>query len=128
MKKTLTIVFATAILLAKANDERNIVKSELKTATVYKNGAELTHQATAILKQGSNELIIDNIANAIDVNSIQVKTSNLVTLMGVEFANYYLAPVVKSNRIKILEDSLVILQNNTNKLNETLAEIGRAHV
>lgn len=114
------IVFAFATLTVLANDERNIVKSELKTATVYKSGAELTHTASASLKQGNNELVIDNIANVIDVNSIQIKTPNAVTLMGVEFNNNYLIPVEKSNRVKTMEDSVEKLQYNWNNLNESL--------
>ncbi len=114
------IVFAAITINVLANDERNIVKSELKNATVYKSGAELTHTASASLKQGNNELVIDNIANAIDVNSIQIKTANAVTLMGVEFNNNYLIPVEKSNRIKVLEDSVEKMQYNWNILNEAL--------
>lgn len=114
------IVFALVTITAFANDERNIVKSELKTATVYKSGAELTHTASASLKQGNNELVIDNIANVIDVNSIQIKTPNAVTLMGVEFNNNYLIPVEKSNRVKTMEDSVEKLQYNWNNLNESL--------
>lgn len=120
MKKVMMIVFALVTITAFANDERNIVKSELKTATVYKSGAELTHTASASLKQGNNELVIDNIANVIDVNSIQIKTPNAVTLMGVEFNNNYLIPVEKSNRVKTMEDSVEKLQYNWNNLNESL--------
>ena len=114
------MAFALVTINVYANDERNIVKSELKNATVYKSGAELTHTASANLKQGNNELVIDNIANAIDVNSIQIKTPNAVTLMGVEFNNNYLIPVEKSNRIKTLEDSVEKMQYNWNILNESL--------
>ena len=114
------IICAVICIKSFANDERNIVSSELKTATVYKTGAELTHTANATLKQGNNELAIDNIANAIDVNSIQIKTASAVTLMGIEFNNNYLIPVVKSNRIKTLEDSLEKLQSNTDRLNAAL--------
>ncbi|MCX6210418.1 MAG: mucoidy inhibitor MuiA family protein [Bacteroidetes bacterium] len=120
MKKILMMAFALVTINVYANDERNIVKSELKNATVYKSGAELTHTASANLKQGNNELVIDNIANAIDVNSIQIKTPNAVTLMGVEFNNNYLIPIEKSNRIKTLEDSVEKMQYNWNILNEAL--------
>jgi TonB-dependent SusC/RagA subfamily outer membrane receptor len=120
MKKLLLIVSAFISIHAFANDERNIVNSELKTATVYKTGAELTHTAHANLKQGNNELVIDDIANQLDINSIQIKTANAVTLMGVEFNNNYLIPIEKSSRTKTLEDSLEKMQSNWDKLNESL--------
>jgi hypothetical protein len=31
------------------------------------------HAASAVLKQGNNELIVDNLNNNIDINSIQIK-------------------------------------------------------
>lgn len=120
MKKVFIILFAIISINSFANEENNIVASQLKTATVYKSGAELTHTANANLKQGNNELVIDNIANQLDINSIQIKTASAVTLMGVEFNNNYLIPVEKSNRIKNLEDSLYKLQKASEKLNEAL--------
>lgn len=120
MKKVLMMAFAMIVINVLANDDRNIVKSELKNATVYKSGAELTHSASASLKQGNNELVIDNIANAIDVNSIQIKTPNSVTLMGVEFSNNYLITTEKSSRTRTLEDSVEKLQYSWTILNESL--------
>ena len=121
MKKISPIICLFIAINLFANDERNIISSQLKTATVYKSGAELTHIANANLKQGNNELVIDNIANQLDINSIQIKTASAVTLMGVEFNNNYLIPVEKSNRVKNLEDSLEKLQKISEKLNETLS-------
>ena len=116
MKKVLMIICAVISINVFAADERNIVSSELKNATVYKSGAELTHTAHATLKQGNNELVIDNIANQLDGNSIQIKTASAVTLMGIEFNNNYLVSIEKSSRTKILEDSMEKLQSNREKL------------
>jgi TonB-dependent SusC/RagA subfamily outer membrane receptor len=121
MKKVLVIICALISINLLANDERNIVPSELKTATVYKSGAELTHIANATLKQGNNELVIDNIANQLDINSIQIKTASAVTLMGIEFNNNYLIPVEKSSRVKMLEDSVERLQTKRTDLSNALA-------
>ncbi len=121
MKKVLVIICALISINLLANNERNIVPSELKTATVYKSGAELTHTANATLKQGNNELVIDNIANQLDINSIQIKTASAVTLMGIEFNNNYLIPVEKSSRVKMLEDSVEKLQIKRTDLSNALA-------
>jgi len=121
MKKVLVIICALISTNLLANDERNIVPSELKNATVYKSGAELTHSANATLKQGNNELVIDNIANQLDINSIQIKTASAVTLMGIEFNNNYLIPVEKSSRVKMLEDSVERLQTKRTDLSNALA-------
>lgn len=121
MKKVLMVICAVISINVYANDERNIVPSELKTATVYKSGAELTHTANASLKQGNNELVVDNIANQLDINSIQIKTASAVTLMGIEFNNNYLIPVEKSFRVKMLEDSVEKLQIKRTDLSNALA-------
>ena len=116
MKKIFLVSFLFIQFLSKASDDRSTVNAILKTATVYKSGAELSHNASVYLKQGNSELVIENIANQLDINSIQIKTASAVTLMGVEFSNNYLNPTEKSPRIKMLEDSIEKLQVERNKL------------
>ncbi len=99
-----------------ANDERNTTRAELKTVTVYRAGAEMGHTASATLKEGANELVIDNVSNQLDINSVRIKTPAAVTILGVEFSNNYLAPAEKSPQIRSLEDSLEQLQNAKAKL------------
>ena len=108
-----TILLSLHLLAA---DDRNVVNAELKTVTVYKSGAELSQNASAVLKQGNNELIIENVSNAMDINSIQIKAANEVTIMGVEFANNYIANHDKTPRIKLLEDSIEHVSKVYNRL------------
>lgn len=103
---------------AKNGSENNTVKSNLTAVTVYRTGAEMNHQAKADLQKGNNELVIENISNAIDINSLQVNCSGAVTVMGVEFSTDYLQDETKSAAVKMLEDSLehvndVIEKNKT---------------
>ena len=62
-----------------------------KSVTVYRSGAEMVHNASAILKAGNNEIIIDNISNTIDSNSIQIKAPSSVTILGFEFSSNYIS-------------------------------------
>ncbi|MEI6184480.1 MAG: DUF4139 domain-containing protein [Bacteroidota bacterium] len=118
MKKNLLLMLFTLLVSARlmATDDRNIVNADLKTVTVYKSGAELSHTTAATLKTGSNELIIENVSNAMDINSIQIKAPNEVTIMGVEFANNYIANTEKTPRIKLLEDSIEHVSKAYNRL------------
>ncbi len=118
MKKNLLLMLLTLLVSARlmATDDRNIVNADLKTVTVYKSGAELSHTTAATLKTGSNELIIENVSNAMDINSIQIKAPNEVTIMGVEFANNYIANTEKTPRIKLLEDSIEHVSKAYNRL------------
>jgi len=100
----------------QANDDKNIVPSVLKSAMVYRVGAELTHSAKATLNQGNNELIIDGISNRIDINSLQIGSNGNVTILSVEFSTNFLKPEIKLPIVKKLEDSLETVKGELSKV------------
>lgn len=106
MKRILTFILISLTTTVHAGDDKNIVSSTLKSAMVYRVGAELTHTAKASLTQGNNELVIDNISNRIDVNSLLIGSNGNVTILSVEFSTNFLRPEVKLPIVKKLEDSL----------------------
>ena len=107
MKKFfITLCFCILVYVLFANDDRNEVQANLKSVTVYRSGAEMIHYASANLKAGNNEVIIDNISNNIDSNSIQIKAPSSVTILGFEFSSNYIVNTNKSLRMQLLEDSL----------------------
>ncbi|WP_231402135.1 DUF4139 domain-containing protein [Panacibacter microcysteis] len=95
----------------------NIVQANLKTVKVYRTGAELTHATTALLTQGTNQLLVDNLANNIDLNSLQIKVPSSVTIVGLEFSTNYKKNEEKTPRQEMLEDSLVNIRRQIEKLN-----------
>jgi hypothetical protein len=99
-----------------AHDEKPKTKAELTAVTVYRVGAEMVHTAKTTLVKGNSELIIENLSNALEINSVQVQTSDNVTVMGVEFNTDYLKDEVKSPRIKMLEDSVEKLSSEIDKI------------
>lgn len=105
-------IFVIAILLlfacshVFAGDEKNTVSAVLKSATVYRSGAELTHTASAVLQKGTNDLVVEGLSNALDINSIQIGSAEKLTILSVAFSTDYLKPAVKSSIVKRLEDSL----------------------
>jgi len=106
-----------------ATEEKPRVKATLNAVTVYRAGAEMTHAAKVNLSKGNSELVIENLSNAIDISSVQIKTSDNVTVMGVEFNTDYLKDDIKSPRVKMLEDSVDKLSADIDKLklNEGIA-------
>lgn len=104
-------------LTTYATDGPLIVPSSLKTVTVYRTGAELIHNTSALLEKGNEELIIEGISNNIDVNSIQINCPAAVTIMGVEFSNNYLVIPEVTSRIKMLQDSVDRVQKELEKVN-----------
>ena len=118
MKKIAVFIIAFALLqqLAFAGDEKITVPAALKSATVYRTGAELTHTAKAVLKQGNNDIIIEGLSNSLDINSVQIGSDAKLTILSVEFSTDYLKPAIKSTTIKRLEDSLEIISKETAKI------------
>ncbi|MGN6438810.1 MAG: DUF4139 domain-containing protein [Agriterribacter sp.] len=111
---TLLLLISTYLI---AGNEPLKVSSSLKTVTVYRSGAELQHHASAQLAQGSNELIIENISNNIDLNSIQVSCPATVTIMGVQFSKNFLITPAAGEKMQLLKDSLVAIEKEIEKTN-----------
>lgn len=117
MKKiTFLLTAVLCIHLAKAKDgNSNTVKATLNAVTVYRQGVEMSHQAKAQLVNGNNELIIENISNNLDANSLQVNCDGNVTVMGIEFSTDYLKEEIKSPAIRLLEDSVEKISRDLDK-------------
>ena len=117
MKHVLAIsALLLSVIVCQAKDDSGTITSKLTTVVVYRSGAELTHTATTFLKQGNNQVILENISNKIDINSIQVKTPSAVTVLGVEFSGNYLPPAEKTTRETMLGDSLERLVQEEDKV------------
>jgi len=118
MKKNYLLV--AVLFLAVSNlfaaDDKNTVTAVLKSAVVYRTGAELTHTAKVNLKQGNNDLMIEGLSNDLDINSVQIGCEGKVTIMSVEFSTDYLKPVVKSAIVKRLEDSVEIINKELSRI------------
>lgn len=120
-KLWLIAVLLLGISNSYAGDEKNTVPSNLKSVTVYRNGAEMTHTATANLPKGSSELLIEGISNAIDINSLQINCPSTVTILGVEFSNQYLVNEMVTAPMKKIQDSLDIIKENIQKIDISIA-------
>ncbi len=104
---SLVVIFVSAIAFHSfANGEKNTVPATLRSAIVYRSGAELQHTARATLSQGNNELVIEGISSRVDENSIRVGNDGNITVMSVGFSVDHLKPVQRSPQVKKLDDSL----------------------
>lgn len=126
MKKIISLfigIFLTVNMVQAGNDPR-IVGTELKSATIYRSGAELNHFAGVQLIQGHNDLMLGNISNTLDINSVQVSCPAGVTILAVEFTTDHLTVPEVSARIKYLTDSIEAVDKNLEqiKLRKGIAE------
>lgn len=123
MKKiSLLICAIICVAFVSAKDPAsNSVKASLSAVTVYRVGAQLNHLAKATLVKGNNELIIDDVSNTLDANSIQVNCNGNVTVMGVEFTVDHLTNEIKTPAIKLLEDSVETINSQLEKLKTNIS-------
>ena len=111
MKQLMVVaVFCFSVVTTIFADPRpgkNVVPSTLKSAIVYRSGAELFHSAKVTLAQGNNEFIIDGISNKIEVNSVRITAdNNQLTIMSVEFGRNFLRAADDSPELKKIKDSI----------------------
>lgn len=119
--RLLIITAALALFLNGFAQEKKTVKSKLNDATVFFQGAELLHTASATLVKGENEIYIEGFSPNIDKNSLKIKTTNGVIVSSYEFSVDYLTEGKSSNAVaKKLTDSINIYQK---KLNQVETEI-----
>ncbi|MGZ5190667.1 MAG: mucoidy inhibitor MuiA family protein [Flavisolibacter sp.] len=101
----------------QAKDDPLVIPSSLKNVTVYRSGAELTHNTSTQLRQGNQDIVIEGISNNIEINSIQINCPGAVTIMGVEFSNNFLVAPEISTRIRYLKDSSEHVQKDLDRIN-----------
>ena len=111
------IVMMAAIVPTWAQKQ---VSAKLTEATVYLRGAALTHTASATLKSGSQEVIIDGLSPNIEITSLKVK-ANGVLISATEFSQDYLTPREQAAQIKKLQDSLDLYQEQLKEVQNELA-------
>lgn len=115
MKKILGLV---CILLFATNSnaaDEKIVKSSIKTVTVYSQGAQIYRNSSYSISTGVTEVIIEGVSPRIDPKSLQVKATGNAIILDSKYSLFYPKPEqtaleglpLKVRRgIALLEDSL----------------------
>lgn len=118
MKKIFVFTFALLAICANLHAQKEFT-AKIEKATVYLQGAALTHTATASLKSGSYDVLINGLSPDIEVNSLKV-TANGVLISASEFSKDYITPKEESARIKKLQDSLELYKRLLDEANDEL--------
>lgn len=115
-KVSLIICLALMSFVANASN----VKGNLKKATIYFSGAELTHTATVTLKKGENQVSIEGLTPNIDLNSLKINVNNSVMVASSEFTTDYLTEKKSTEYIQRLKDSIEVCKADISKLTASI--------
>jgi uncharacterized protein (TIGR02231 family) len=93
--------------------------AKVKAATVYFNAAELSQTTSVTLPAGTSEVVIKNVANYLNENTVQIGAPSSVTVLSVQFTNNYISEfeIDESNpTIKKVRDSITLIQKEIGKV------------
>lgn len=117
MKK---LLFITVLVSAISFAQKPIFASaKVKTATVYFNAAEIQQTTSVNLPAGTSEIVIKNVADYLNENTVQIGAPNSVTVLSVQFTQNYISEyeIDESNpAIKKVRDSITIVNKEIAKI------------
>jgi uncharacterized protein (TIGR02231 family) len=116
---SLLLILVSGVLLAQ---KPVFVNAKVKSATVYFNAAEVSQSANAMLPAGTSEIVVKNVANYLNENSVQIGAPANITVLSVQFTNDYISEYdVDENSpvIKRVKDSIILVQKELNKVINT---------
>ncbi|MFM7018105.1 DUF4139 domain-containing protein [Flavobacterium sp.] len=93
--------------------------AKVKSATVYYNAAELQQTTSVTLPVGTSEIVIKNVADYLNENTVQIGAPNSVTVLSVQFTQNYISEyeIDESNPIiKKVRDSITIVNKEIAKI------------
>lgn len=117
MKKLLLLI---SLVSAIAFAQKPIFTSaKVKAATVYFNAAELQQTTSVNLPVGTSKIVIKNIADYLNENTVQIGAPSSVTVLSVQFTQNYISEyqIDESNpAIKKVRDSITWVQKEIKKV------------
>ena len=106
--RILVFVFSFSIIVNAYSQDKS-VKSKIENVTVFQRGAQIYRHANTKVNKGHQLIRLSNLSNNIDASSIQVRGSGDFTIMSVTHQINYLKEIKNNKRIKVLNDSLEML-------------------
>ena len=93
--------------------------AKTKSATVYFSGAEITQSTSVNLPVGTSEIVIKNVADYLNENTVQIAAPKNVTVLSIQFSDNYISEyeLDESNpAIKRVRDSITYVQKELKKV------------
>ena len=111
--------------------------AKVKGATVYFNSAEISQSTSATLPKGTSEIVIKNVADYLNENTVQIGAPSTVTVLSVQFTNNYISeyeidensPLIKKVRdsINLVEKEILKIDNAKDSEAKTIELLDKNH-
>lgn len=118
MKKSILTICLLVSAIAFAQ-KPIFTSAKTKAATVYFSGAEITQSTSVNLPVGTSEIVIKNVADYLNENTVQIAAPKSVTVLSVQFSDNYVSEyeLDESNpAIKRVRDSITYVQKELKKV------------
>ncbi|WP_405563081.1 mucoidy inhibitor MuiA family protein [Polaribacter sp. Asnod6-C07] len=121
MKKVLFLLICIQFSISsKAQKAREkIIKSEVKSAVIFLENAQVNREETVFLSKGENILKFTNLSPFVDSKSIQVRAKD-IEIQAINFQKDYLKQIKKNPELQKLKTQLSLIVNNINSKNVDL--------
>lgn len=123
----LAMLFLSGSAIAQKRDTINTTAPLLSTTIYYGNGADLHHQAKATLQKGMQEIVFNQLAWYVDINTLQISCPEYVTILSYKHRVFTPETIQKPkpeptkwlDSIKLLQRQIVNLNSDINIKNES---------
>ncbi len=131
-------LYSVVLMLIATNSigqKQPVFKASLQKVTVYLQGAEMEHIVSANVNSGNTEIIIENVADVINENSIQVGVNANVNILSASLAKNVEEDkpltagstiIKKQLDLALLESKRIIVQKQTEEAVLQLLEANKA--
>jgi len=117
--KKVNFLFAFLISAFAFAQKPIFVSAKVKAVTVYFNSAEISQTTSAILPKGTSEIVIKNVSDYANQNTIQIGAPSTVTVLSVQFTKDYVSEYELDETnpaIKKVRDSINLVKKEIQKV------------
>ncbi len=113
-KQTVLILIATVLFqpVWSQNEKITKIKTEINSAVIYLNGAEIHRVKEVRLEKGRTRVVFTGLSPKYNANNLQVSTTNNVDVLAILHKIDYLTNVEEQPKVLILKDSIELLKDN----------------
>lgn len=114
MKKLIYLLWLTLLtqnVWSQEEKEQKVI-TEIKSAIIYLDGAEIHRSKKVSLEKGRTKVIFTGLSPKFKPNNIQVTTTNNIELLAISHRIDYLTNVKEKPRVQQLKDSLDLINQN----------------